>query len=175
MVRDAMLSCSKRNKRKNKLRKKKLAAAAKTTQQPAAATHTSAKAAATAYLEMWRDQRHTWKFSKLRQSYLLRAWPDATTMPLELFDTLLPYLGTMSDGARDRVIEQASAIAQEEPPVDDEPSESTAESADGAGTKAEATTEKTTEEAAEERRARLEVRRVRALKVLAALCDDGHT
>ena len=113
----------------------------------------SARDAAIKYLHDWKQGNHAWKFSKLRQSFLLRNWADSALLPIETFETLIAYLDKLPQGPRTRTIEQATTIAQEE----FEQSEYNAELDAGQ---------------LEERKTNFQTRRVRALKVLSALCDD---
>ena len=54
------------------------------------------------YLQRWaeRDSDSGWKFSKKRQTWLLRAWPEPNKLGGEEFKQLLPYLRALAPNCR---------------------------------------------------------------------------
>ena len=54
------------------------------------------------YLQRWaeRDADSGWKFSKKRQTWLLRAWPEPNKLGGDEFKQLLPYLRALAPNCR---------------------------------------------------------------------------
>ena len=103
-------SAKARLRRKKKLGRAKNAAAAPTT--PASST---AATAAAEYLEQWEvrsAQPGTWKFSKTRQTFLLKGWPHRQRVSTRTFKRLLDYLHTLPYSCRERTIEQAREVTK---------------------------------------------------------------
>mmetsp|Transcript_70154 Transcript_70154/g.116535 ORF Transcript_70154/g.116535 Transcript_70154/m.116535 type:complete len:129 (+) Transcript_70154:161-547(+) len=122
------------------------------------------------YLHNWaaRDEQ-PWKFSTVRQSYLLRSWPDRAKIPAHVFSThLLPYLQSLPRTSLYRTLDQAKSIAEAEAEVAE------AQQAAAGLAKAPDSEDEATVTAAE-RAALFKIRRARALKVICALLAVAET
>jgi hypothetical protein len=74
----------------------------------------AAAAAASEYLEQWavrKEPNATWKFSKSRQTFLLKGWPHSHRVSRDSFKHLLNYLQTLPEGTATKTIEQAKQVA----------------------------------------------------------------
>jgi hypothetical protein len=164
------MPAAKSNARKNKIQKRKRAKARAKQPSRHAPTQGSTAAddahdqstsaeAALEYLQKWRDREEgDWKFSKKRQSHLLRCWPDPTRLPRAAFELLIPYAATMHVAAQEKAVEQARKVASE---------------AETELTELEQRAEDDVEEGDAERVAILKIRLMRALKVVASLGEGG--
>ncbi|KAI9805722.1 MAG: hypothetical protein M1833_005215 [Piccolia ochrophora] len=71
------------------------------------------------YIQQHHQSRSTWKFSKARQSYILKHFFDITKIPLTYEVALINYITTLqSPGARSRLLETARQVRSEDD-VDD--------------------------------------------------------
>lgn len=98
-----------KQRRKKKLKARKPDAAAS-----AAMAGGAAAAAASEYLEQWavrKEPNATWKFSKSRQTFLLKGWPHSHRVSRDSFKHLLNYLQTLPEGTATKTIEQAKQVA----------------------------------------------------------------
>jgi hypothetical protein len=98
-----------KQRRKKKLKARKPDAAAS-----AATAGGAAAAAASEYLEQWavrKEPNATWKFSKSRQTFLLKGWPHSHRVSRDSFKHLLNYLQTLPEGTATKTIEQAKQVA----------------------------------------------------------------
>ncbi|ORX57523.1 hypothetical protein DM01DRAFT_1382061 [Hesseltinella vesiculosa] len=66
-----------------------------------------------AYLEAYTNDRTSWKFSKLFQTWLLQYMFDANAVPSADFNKLLAYLQDLKGRARDATLEEAQTICKE--------------------------------------------------------------
>ena len=101
---------------KAKLRRKKAKAKSVAAAPPAAAggSGSGPSDAAAEYLEQWslRDTSGaSWKFSKVRQTFLLKGWPHRQRVSGETFKLLLAYLRTVPEGCQQRTLDQAREVA----------------------------------------------------------------
>jgi hypothetical protein len=62
------------------------------------------------YLEHWATDHSTWKFNKVLQNYGLEHCWDKEKIDKSLFRKLLPYLGSIQGGARDRLLQRAQEV-----------------------------------------------------------------
>eukprot|EP00967_Tisochrysis_lutea_P007025 scaffold8363_cov32-Tisochrysis_lutea.AAC.1 len=120
---DAQMPAKTSSKRKSKIQKRKRARARArqpsrhAPEQASTSTeqvhdHAGAGQAALEYLQRWREgEEGEWKFSKSRQTHLLRTWPDPTRLPKEAFELFVSYVATMHPNARQKTLEQARDIA----------------------------------------------------------------
>ena len=150
----------------------------------ATTNQSSASAAAAEYLSLWVLHQQTteaaesqWKFSKTRQSFLLKCWPHRHRVSGPSFKQLLVYMGTLPSGTRQRTIVQAREVAssaesaesalearlvdkQNDVENDNDDGDDDAEAPGSAA-------------AIEERRAVLQIQRARAEKVLRVLSTQS--
>ena len=127
----------------------------------------SAGEAAAEYLEQWKCRESVgtaWKFSKKRQTFLLRAWPDRSKLSGDAFKKLLPYLQELHENARARTLAQARGVVEQCEAAEKAAAADAGVDGEEAGDDADLTPE----EAAEERALR-KIRHARALRVVAAL------
>lgn len=162
---------AKANARKNKIQKRKRAKArAKQPSRHAPTPGSTASddardqsrsgEAALEYLEKWRDRDEgDWKFSKNRQSHLLRSWPDPTRLPRAAFELLIPYCSTMHLAAQEKTVKHARKVA----------SDSETELKE-----LQQRVEGDAEQGDAERIVILKIRLMRALKVVASLGEGEH-
>ena len=62
------------------------------------------------YLEHWATDRESWKFNKVLQTFALEHVWDKEKIDKSLFRKLLPYLGSIQGGARDRLLQRAQEV-----------------------------------------------------------------
>ena len=101
---------SKKRAAKKKAQKAKLAAAA-----AADTSESAAVQAAAVYLEQWTQQQQqtevVWKFSKVRQSFLLKEWPKRKRVSAATFKLLLGYMRSLPAASAERTATQAKELA----------------------------------------------------------------
>ncbi|XP_067942493.1 uncharacterized protein C7orf50 homolog [Watersipora subatra] len=68
--------------------------------------------AALNYLKLWKDFRSTWKFSKVRQTWLLRHWSNTEILDDERFAVLLEYMSALKGQARETTSKEASELLE---------------------------------------------------------------
>lgn len=66
------------------------------------------------YLALWRNDKANWKFNKVLQAWALESCFTKDLIDKNLFHDLLPYIGTVIGGARERLIERARALIDSE-------------------------------------------------------------
>lgn len=76
------------------------------------ANDSSKQSAALEYLNIWKNQRAEWKFSKLRQSWLLRHLYDEEAIDKKNFKILLAYLEKSNGQARQATLNHAKELVQ---------------------------------------------------------------
>ena len=173
---------------KAKLRRKKAKAKSVAAAAPPAAAGGGgggSSGAAAEYLEQWtlRDTSGAWKFSKVRQTFLLKGWPHRQRVTGETFKLFLAYLRTLTEGCQQRTLEQAREVAasaekaeqalearsaaRRELAADADGDEDEDEDGDAEG---EAVNGGVAE--LEEQRAVLRIQRARALRVLSSLVEQ---
>lgn len=135
---------------------------------------TRASVLAQEYLDQWTAREEgggEWKFNKTRQVFLCKFWPDRVRVPGVAFKQLLLYMRSMPEGLQQRTIEQARKVCDEA-----ESQEAEADAADAGTNEAAVDGESTGVDealvAAAERKALLQIRRARALRVLQVLCEE---
>ncbi|XP_046385389.1 uncharacterized protein C7orf50 homolog [Ischnura elegans] len=62
------------------------------------------------YLQHWRYDRSSWKFSKLKQTWLLKHTFDSRKIPANMFPILVDYIASSKGGARLKTYEAAANI-----------------------------------------------------------------
>jgi hypothetical protein len=67
-----------------------------------------------AYLTAWRTDKTTWKFNKVLQAWALESCFNKDLIDKNLFHDLLPYIGTVMGGAKERLIERAQSLIDSE-------------------------------------------------------------
>ena len=175
-----------------KLAKKRKKAAAK---KAAAAAATASNdggvvAAAAQYLEQWMLQQQqpsepgVWKFNKMRQTFLLRAWPHRERMTSDTFKIMLSYAASLPTACAERTIAHArevvaSAEAAEKALVEEQQQQEQRDAARAAaGDEDDEDDEEEGESSAmspaarEEKRAVLKIQLARALRLLKVLVEQ---
>ena len=64
------------------------------------------------YLRLWKEDRDSWKFQKIRQSFLLKYTFNPFRLPKPDFKNFLEYIVALKGAARDRLLEEARAIVE---------------------------------------------------------------
>ena len=64
------------------------------------------------YLRLWKEDRDSWKFQKIRQSFLLKYTFNPFRLPKPDFKIFLEYIVALKGAARDRLLEEARAIVE---------------------------------------------------------------
>ena len=128
------------------------------------------------YLAQWTEHDQggaaAWKFSKTRQSHLLRNWPSRDRMPSASFKQFLVYCTKLPESCRQRTIEQAQKEAQraEEGEREAQKAADAAGAGDGDGDGEDGGD---TLDQIEEQIAVFKIQRARALKVMQALVGES--
>lgn len=96
---------SKSNKKKPNKKKKSKAAATDIPSQ--------ARALSLEYLRNWKASRETFKFQKVRQTWLTNNAFDRSKIPKADFSTFVEYVADMQGASRQRLLEKAQALVVE--------------------------------------------------------------
>jgi hypothetical protein len=75
------------------------------------------------YLTQWKNDKESWKFNKVLQTWALIECLDGERISKNLFHDLIPYLCSIQGGARDRLLERCETIVS----AHDEQTEATTE------------------------------------------------
>ena len=167
---------TKAKKKKKKAKSQKVASAATGATSSVQSDASSAAVAATEYLTQWVARAApaaAWKFSKTRQTFLLKGWPHRNKVAGDTFKLLLSYLQTLPHSTAQRTIEQAREVAASTDTLEQSIEARAAARKELVATIADGDEEDEEDgaaaEADEEKRAELKIQRARALRVLNAL------
>ena len=64
------------------------------------------------YVSMWRGDKASWKFNKRLQVYLLKSCFDSEKVDKQLFHDVLPYLASISGGARAALLKDCDQLME---------------------------------------------------------------